>query len=77
MAKRYTPPKRAIVVSDEIPDNASTIEKERAARRRIVATTGQCPCGAVLTIPADLEPGTITTVAVEHEDGCPAVEVTT
>ena len=65
---------RTIVVSAPISDDASPLEKERAARRRLVATTGRCPCGAVLTMPDDLEPGSMTVVSVEHEDGCPAIE---
>jgi putative DNA primase/helicase len=65
---------RTLVLSGPIRDDASPIEKERAARRRIVATTGRCPCGAVLHMPDDLKPGSVTVVAVEHGDGCPAVE---
>lgn len=63
-----------MVVSNEIPDDATSIEKEGAARRRLVATTGRCPCGAVLSVPAQIEPGTVSVVAVEHETDCPAVE---
>ena len=62
-----------LVVSPEIPDGASNREKEGAARRRLVAATGQCPCGAVLRMPSELEPGTVAVVAVEHENDCPAV----
>lgn len=68
-----TSPDRRVIVSSEIRDGASHREKEGAARRRLVAATGQCPCGAVLRLPSKLEPGTVAVVAVEHEDGCPAV----
>ena len=73
-SKRYTPPKRALVVSAEIPEDGTPWERERAARRRLVATTGRCPCGAQLRVPDKLVPGTVTMVAVEHDPACPAVE---
>jgi hypothetical protein len=65
---------RTLVLSAPIRDDASPIEKERAVRRRVVATTGRCPCGAVLQVPDDLMPGSVIVVAVEHDDGCPAVD---
>ncbi len=55
-----------------IPDNAPYMVREGLARRRITAMTGQCPCGAVMDT-GDLQAGAITNVAVEHEDGCPAI----
>ena len=64
---------RVIALTTPISDDASPREKEGAARRRLVATTGRCPCGAVLHIPDDLTPGSVGVIAVEHEDGCPAV----
>ena len=64
---------RRLVLSHEISDSASTNEKEGAVRRRLVATTGRCPCGARLRLPDEVEPGTVTVVAIEHEDDCPAV----
>jgi len=63
---------KKVVVSPPIPDDATEREKEGAARRRLVATTGVCPCGAVLQLPR-VKPGTATVVAVEHEDDCPAI----
>ena len=66
---------RTLVLVAPMCDDASHIEKERVARRRIVATTGRCPCGAIVRIPEDLKPGSVTVIAVEHENGCPAVEV--
>ena len=73
---RYTPPKRQILtLTADVPDDASPAVKEGLARRRLVATTGRCPCGAVLTVPDHLEPGALTVVAVWHEDDCPANDV--
>ena len=67
---------RALVVTEEIPDDATDLEKERIARRRLVATTGRCPCGAILALP-ELTPGTVAIVAVEHEPNCPAADEVT
>jgi hypothetical protein len=66
---------RALVVVPEVTDADDAKTKERDARRALVATTGRCPCGAQLAVPSELEPGTVTIVAVEHEPGCPAIEV--
>jgi hypothetical protein len=65
---------RRLVVGAEIPDSASPAVKERAARRRLVAVTGRCPCGAVLRMPEQLAPGVVNIIAVDHQDGCPAIE---
>jgi|BarGraNGADG00212_1021973.scaffolds.fasta_scaffold31232_2 hypothetical protein len=65
---------RALVLSTPIPDDATSLDKEGAVRRRLVATTGQCPCGAVLRMPEQLVPGVVNIIAVDHEDGCPAIE---
>jgi len=73
--RRYTPPKHALIVSAEVPDGASARVKEGMTRRRLVAVTGRCPCGAVLEVPSRLEPGVLTLVPVEHEPTCPAVDV--
>lgn len=66
--------RRRLVLTQEIDDHAEHHAKERAVRRRLVATTGRCPCGAVLHLPSDPPPGSITLVGVEHEPGCPAAE---
>ena len=71
-ARRFRARRRAIV-SPEIRDDATHAEKEGAARRRLVALTGACPCGARMP-DVDPAPGTFTIVAVEHEPGCPAIE---
>ena len=63
---------RRLVISDEIPEDAPARVKEGLARRRIVAMTGRCPCGA--TVPdVALERGKLTVAVVRHEAGCPAV----
>jgi len=70
---RYTAPKRGVLLTVDIPDGASPALREGLARRRLVATTGRCPCGAVLELP-DLIPGALTVAAVEHEPNCPATD---
>ena len=68
---RYTPPKRAAFLTAEIPDKAPPALREGLARRRLVVTTGRCPCGAVLELP-EVIPGAVVTAAVVHENDCPA-----
>lgn len=72
---RPAPRTDRIVISAPISDDASDGEKEGAVRRRLVAVTGRCPCGAVLELPTTIEPGSVKVVRVEHEPGCPAIEV--
>ncbi len=55
-----------------IPDNAPYMVREGIARRRLVATTGVCPCGAVMDVGTPV-PGEVASIAVEHERGCPAI----
>ena len=74
MAGRYTPPRRTLAVVPELEDDADEYEKERATRRRLVASTGRCPCGAELHVPDDIEPGTVLIIEVEHEPDCPAAD---
>jgi hypothetical protein len=71
MTKRHH--RQAIVLTPPISDDSSDREKEGAVRRRLVATTGRCPCGAEMVLPKVLKPGTVTVLSVEHEDGCPAM----
>ncbi len=54
---------------------------EGLVRRRLVATAGQCPCGARLIVPsraarraAQRSRTPVLRVAVEHEDDCPALD---
>lgn len=69
---RSTRELRVIVVSHSLSDEDRQLEKEGLVRRRLVATTGVCPCGAVLELPRELRPG-VHTVRVEHEHDCPAI----
>ncbi len=55
-----------------IPDAAPYAVREGIARRRITSLTGTCPCGAVLDVGTPV-PGEVASIAVEHEDGCPAI----
>lgn len=64
---------RTVVFVEALEDDMSGFEKERIARRRVIAATGHCPCGAVLELP-DPVPGKVLIVPVEHEVGCPAIE---
>ena len=63
-----------VFVLPEIPEDAPARVREGIARRRLVATTGRCPCGAEFRVPNELTPGTLTMVAVEHEADCPATD---
>jgi len=72
--RRYTPPKRALVLTGDIPDDALADVREGLARRHLVMTTGTCPCGAELRVPDRIAPGSVTVVAVEHEPDCPACD---
>jgi hypothetical protein len=72
-ARRFKAARRVLYLGSEIPDDAPAPLKEGLARRRLVATTGTCPCGATFDVPDDLEPGTVRSLAIFHEDDCPAV----
>jgi len=54
-----------------IPDHAPYMIREGIARRRIAATTGQCPCGAVVNY-GEHHPGKVSIGEVLHERSCPA-----
>ncbi|GAA4674321.1 hypothetical protein GCM10023215_02360 [Pseudonocardia yuanmonensis] len=68
----------AALVLPAIPESASA-SREDLARRRISAMTGRCPCGAALRLPnraerrAAVRAGQVLSVAIEHEDDCPAI----
>jgi hypothetical protein len=64
---------QAIVVTEALKDDLDGRQKEGRVRRRLVATTGQCPCGARLRLP-EMVPGSEHTITVVHEPNCPAVE---
>jgi len=63
-----------------VPESAPAEAREGLARRRVVAHTGQCPCGARMVLPnradrrAARRHGTVGHVRVEHEDDCPATD---
>ena len=70
---RYTPPKKRVAyVGPELSDSSSTKEKERIARRRVLVSTGRCPCGAEL--PTVENSVGVVVLTVEHRQGCPAAE---
>jgi hypothetical protein len=62
-----------IFVGQPLSENDPPEVREGIVRRRLVATTGRCPCGATMP-PIDLEPGAVNLIRIEHEDGCPAIE---
>ncbi len=68
----------ALLVLPVIRETDPPEVREGIARRRLTATTGQCPCGAVRNMPnraqrrADQRAGRVTRLDVAHEDGCPA-----
>jgi hypothetical protein len=74
---------RSVYVGPDIPDAAHPVVREGAARRRLVGTTGKCPCGAVLPVPnrvqrrAAMRSSTPMIVRVQHEDECPAIDPAT
>lgn len=63
---------RALYVSDIIRETDPPAVREGIVRRRILATTGQCPCGAR----NPFDPRRISTAVVmevvRHETDCPA-----
>ena len=69
---------RVAYVLPVVPESAPAEAREGLARRRVVAHTGQCPCGARMVLPnradrrASRRSGTVRHVTVEHEDDCPA-----
>ncbi len=54
-----------------IPDGAPHALREGIARRRVAATTGTCPCGAVVDY-GDRRPGEVGVGEVYHRRSCPA-----
>lgn len=70
---RFTLPNgdRGLALLPTIPEDAPFRVREGIARRRITATTGKCPCGAVV----DYEAAQVAGVGVaeaRHEARCPA-----
>lgn len=62
----------ALYVSDVIRESDPPAVREGIARRRVLATTGECPCGAVSPFdPRKISPAIVLEV-IEHESDCPA-----
>lgn len=70
---------RTAYVLPVVPEDASADVREGIARRRVVALTGACPCGARAIWPSRRErraaqrAGRVARVLVEHEPECPAL----
>jgi len=62
---------RVAYVLPVVPEDAPHAIREGVARRRITATTGQCPCGAVVDY-GDRRPGEVGVAEVWHQRSCPA-----
>ena len=78
MNGRFTPPKRRTVyVAPNLEDSLPPSAKEQLVRRRLLAATGKCPCGAVMPeidIEALLKNPGVYVIRIEHEEGCPAID---
>lgn len=63
-----------LYVGDQIRDSDPAEVKEGLSRRRILATTGRCPCGAASPFaPAAISPASVIR-SVVHAADCPAAE---
>lgn len=62
---------RALAVLPAIPEDAPFRIREGIARRRITATTGECPCGARVDYDA-AKVGEVRVAEVRHNRLCPA-----
>lgn len=63
---------RALYVSDVIRESDPPAVKEGIARRRVLASTGECPCGARSPFdPRKISPAIVLEV-IRHESDCPA-----
>ena len=66
--------RRGVYVSDVIRESDPPAVREGIARRRVLAMTGECPCGArSLFDPLVISP-VIGLAEIEHESDCPAAE---
>lgn len=69
---------RVAAVTPVVPEQASAEAREGIARRRLVAQTGRCPCGAVLRLPNRAQRRAARRArrplhtAVRHASSCPA-----
>lgn len=63
---------RALYVSDVIRESDPPAVREGIARRRVLAATGECPCGARSPFdPRRIAPAIVMEV-IRHESDCPA-----
>lgn len=66
-----------------LSEDAPHVVREGIARRRLVVTTGQCPCGARMPRPSRAQrrqmcrQGGVWEATVSHEIDCPAVHPAT
>ena len=67
--------RRLVYIGPALVDGESPRRKEGAARRRLVALSGRCPCGARFELPPAVEASSIRRLTVEHEPRCPAADV--
>lgn len=73
--------RKALVVTDDIPEGAPAVVREGLARRRLVWTGAGCPCGARMPQlnraerrrMAKDKRGGVRRIDIEHEPDCPAV----
>lgn len=68
-----------LMLAVPIPDGVDEGIREGLVRRRLLMSTGRCPCGAVLAKPNRAQRrahrGQLLVVEVEHEEGCAAADV--
>lgn len=62
----------ALYVSDVIRESDPPAVREGIARRRILATSGECPCGARSPFDPSLISAALVMEVIEHETDCPA-----
>lgn len=60
-----------LYVCDEIRESDPPAVREGLARRRVLALTGQCPCGAASPFDSRVSPGLVLE-AITHAADCPA-----
>ncbi|WP_226353783.1 hypothetical protein [Pseudonocardia sp. ICBG601] len=71
----------SLAVVPAVTEDSAPRVREGLARRRQVAVTGRCPCGATMAIPSRAQRRAarraarrIHHVAVIHADSCPAID---
>lgn len=64
----------ALYVSEAIRETDPPAVREGIARRRVLATTGQCPCGAASPFDPSRISAALVMEAIQHESDCPATD---